>query len=75
MLVRGVVDDEIDNDPNPALLAAMSELDEVAERPVARINAVVIRDVVTVVLAGRRLKRHQPNGGDAEPIQIVEPPQ
>jgi hypothetical protein len=52
MLVRGVVDDEIDNDPYPALLAAMGELDEVAQRPVAGVNAVVVRDVVTVVLAG-----------------------
>ena len=75
MLVRGVVDDEIDDDADAALLAAMGEFDEVAERAVARIDAVIVRDVVAVVPAGRRLERHQPDRGDAEPVQIVQPPQ
>ena len=75
MLIGGVVDDEIDDDADAALPAAMGEFDEVAERAVARIDAVIVGDVVAVVLAGRRLKRHQPDRGDAEPVQIVEPPQ
>ena len=75
MLVGGVVDDEVDDDADAALLAAMGELDEVAERAVARIDAVVVGDVVAVVAAGRGLERHQPDRGDAEPVQIVEPPQ
>ena len=33
----------------PRCLAAVGELDEVAERAVARIDAVIIRDVVAVV--------------------------
>ena len=75
MLVGGVIDDEIDDDANAALLAAMGELDEVAERAVARIDAVIVRDVVAIVLAGRGLKRHQPDRGDAEPVKIIEPAQ
>ena len=75
VLVRGVVDDEVDDDADAALLAAMGEFDEVAERAVARIDAVIVRDVVTVVLAGRGLERHQPDRGDAEPVQIIQPPQ
>ena len=59
----------------PRCSAAMGEFDEVAERAVARIDAVIVRDIVTVVLAGRRLERHQPDRGDAEPVQIIEPPQ
>ena len=58
----------------PRCLAAMSELDEIAERAVARIDAVIVGDVVAVVSAGRRLKRHQPDRRHAEPVQIVEPP-
>ena len=73
MLVRGVIDDEVDDDADAALLAAMGELDEIAERAVARIDAVIVGDVVAVVLAGRGLKRHQPDRGDAEPVQIIEP--
>jgi hypothetical protein len=51
----------------------MGKFDKVAEGPVTGVNAVVVRDVVPVVLARRRLKRHQPDGGDAEPMQIIEP--
>jgi hypothetical protein len=36
-----------------ALLRAVRELDEVAERAVARIDVVVVGDVVAVVAAGR----------------------
>ena len=75
VLVGGVIDDEIDDHADAALLAAMGEFDEVAERAVARIDAVIVRDIVAVVLAGRRLERHQPDRGDAEPVQIVQPPQ
>ncbi len=75
MLVRGVVDDEIDDDANAALLAAMGEFDEVAERAVAGIDAVIVGDVVAVVAARRGLERHQPDRGDAEAVQIIEPPQ
>jgi hypothetical protein len=51
----------------------MRELDEIAERAVARIDRVVVGDVVAVVPAGRFLERHQPDRGDAEPVEVVEP--
>ena len=72
MLVRGVIDDEVDDHADAALLGAVRELDEVAERAVARIDAVVIGDVVAVVPVRRRLERHQPHRGDAEPLQVVQ---
>src|SRR6516164_8938836 len=72
--VRGVIDDEVDDHADAPLLAAMRELDEIAESAITRIDAVIVRDVVAVVLAGRRLKRHQPDRGDAEPVQIIESP-
>ena len=75
MLVGGVVDDEIDDDANAALFAAMGELDEIAERAVAGIDTVVVGDIVAIVAAGRGLERHQPDRGDAEAVQIIEPAQ
>jgi hypothetical protein len=51
MLIRGVIDNEIDNDADAALSAAMSEFDEIAERAVARIDAVIVGNVVAVVSA------------------------
>jgi hypothetical protein len=53
----------------------MGELDEIAERAVTRIDAVIVGDVVAVVLARGGLERHQPDRGDAEALQIIEPPQ
>jgi hypothetical protein len=50
----------------------VSELREVAGRTVARIDVVVVGDVITVVAAGRWLKMHQPYRRDAESLQIVE---
>jgi len=51
MGVRGVIDDKIDDDADTALPAAMGESDEIAERSVARVDAVIVGDVVTVVAA------------------------
>ena len=56
----------------PRCLRAVGEIDEIAERAVARIDAVVVRHVVSVVTMGRRLERHQPNGRDAEAVEIVQ---
>ncbi len=53
----------------------MGEFDKVAQAAVARIDAIIVRDVVAVVLAGRRLERHQPDRGDAEALQIIQPAQ
>src|ERR1700730_16494520 len=74
MGIRGVIDDEIDNDANASLPAAVSEFHEVTERAVSRIDTIMVGDVVTVVLARRRLKRHQPDRGHSQPVQIVEAP-
>src|SRR5437764_1063407 len=72
VLVRGVVDDEVDEHPYAALLRAVSEFDKIANRAVARINAVIIGHVVAVIAMGRDLERHQPDGRDAETMQVVE---
>src|ERR1700743_796933 len=64
MFVGGMVDDEVDDHADAALLAAVRELNEVAESSVAGIDVVIVGDVVTVVAKWRRLKGHQPDGGD-----------
>ena len=72
MLVRGVVHDQIDQNTNAALFCAVGELDEIAERTVARIDIVIVGDVVTIVPARRSLKRHQPDRRHAQSMQIIE---
>ena len=72
MFIGGVVDYQIDEHAHSALFTAMREFDKVAERAVARINAVVVCDIVSVILTGRRLKRHQPDGCDTHSLQIIQ---
>jgi hypothetical protein len=67
-----VVHHQIDEDADAALLGAVGELDEIAERAVTRIDVIVVRDVVAVVAIGRGLERHQPDRRDAEPVQVIQ---
>ena len=57
MFVGRVINDEIDDQANAALFAAMREFDEIAESAVARIDVVVVGDVVAIVAKWRRLKK------------------
>jgi hypothetical protein len=75
MFVGRMIYDEIDDHADAALFAAVRKFDEIPQRAVARVDAVIVGDVVAVILAGRRLERHQPDGGDAKPVKIVKPPQ
>src|SRR5690242_19031782 len=70
-----MVDNKIDDDPNAALLGAVGELDEVAERAVAGIDLVVVGDVIAVIAAGRGLERQQPDRVDAKAVDVIEPAQ
>jgi hypothetical protein len=49
------------------------ELDEVAERAVPAVDAVVVGDVVAVIAVRRRLERSEPERVDAEALEVVEP--
>ena len=72
MLVGGVVHDQVDEDTDTALFAALREFHEIAKRAETRIHAVVVRDVVAAIFAGRWLKRHQPKRRDAHPVEIIK---
>src|SRR4029450_5288223 len=73
VLVRGMINHEVDEDAHAALLGAVGKFDKIAEGAVTRIDAVVIGDVIAVVATGRGLERHQPDRRDAEAVQIVQP--
>ena len=56
----------------PRCFGAVGELDEIAERAVAGIDAVIVGNVVAVIALGGDLERHQPDGRDAQAVQIVQ---
>ena len=73
MLVGRVIDHQINQHAHAALACAVRELDEVPERAEARIDVVVVTDVVAVIQTWRGLEWHQPYRGDAQSVKIVEP--
>src|ERR1700738_5010964 len=74
MLVRRVIHDQVYEHPNATLLCGVSKFDEIAERAVSGVDAVVIRDVVAIIFTRRGLKLHQPYWPHPETVQIIEPP-
>ncbi|MEY4476910.1 MAG: hypothetical protein RJA31_414 [Actinomycetota bacterium] len=72
MLVRGVVDDEVDDNTHATLVGAGEERIEVVHRPVQRVDRGVIGDVVTAITQRRGKERGQPDRVDAQPLEVVE---
>jgi hypothetical protein len=64
VLVGGVVDDQVDHQPDAAVLVLVDQLDEVAEGPQPRVHAVVVGRVVAVVPARGGVDRVEPQAGD-----------
>ena len=71
VLVRAVVDDQLDNNADAARMRRRDKLAKIVERAVSRIDRLVIRDVVAVIAQRRFIKRQQPDCVDAEILDVV----
>ena len=72
VLIRGVVDDQLGDDAQPARVGFAQELPEVLQRAVRLVDAFIVPDVVAVVAQRRGVERLQPDAGDAERLDVVE---
>lgn len=72
MLIGGVVDDELDDDADIALVGGVDEGSEILHRPIIGANIAVVGDVVAVVASRRRKERQKPDGIDAEGCDMIE---
>ncbi len=72
MLVRRVIHHQLGNDAQFAAMRFVEKLAEVIQRAVLRIDVRVVRDVVAVVFERRREKWQQPDGRDAQVLDVVE---
>jgi tetrahydromethanopterin S-methyltransferase subunit A len=73
VLVGGVVHHEVGDDAQAARVGGVEKLLEVLHRPVRRVDAVEVRDVVAVVAKRRGIHRQDPDAVDAELLDVVEP--
>src|SRR5947208_10484697 len=71
VLVRAVIDDQLDNNADAARMRRRDKLAKIVERAVSRIDRLVIRYVVAVVAQRRFIKRQQPDCVDAEILDVV----
>ncbi len=72
MLVRRVVDHQVDHDAQSTLAASLGELHKISQCAEARIYPVVIGNIVAVISAWGRLKGHQPQGRNTDALQVIE---
>ena len=72
VLVGGVVDDQFGNHLEAAPVRLAHEVLGVGARAVLRVHVAVVGDVVAVVAEGRRVEGQQPEGVDAQVLQVVE---
>jgi hypothetical protein len=68
-----VIGDEVDDAVQPAFVGFDRELGEIGHRTQPRVDRAIVGDVVAVVAVGGGLEGHQPEAGDAESREVVEP--
>jgi hypothetical protein len=74
VLVGGVVDHEVHDEPHAASVDGCEQGVELLERAELRVDVLVVADVVPVVGVRRAEDRGQPDHVDAEPFEVVESP-
>ena len=72
MLIGRVVEHEVHDDADAALLRFRDQAFHVRHRAIRRVDAFVVGDVIAIVDHRRRIDRRQPDGTCAERLQIVE---
>ena len=72
VLVRGVVERKVDNNAHIAFVRFRHQVLELLQSAEFRQNRAVVGDVVTAVFEGRIEERRNPQGVDAQPLQVVE---
>jgi hypothetical protein len=72
MLIRGVVRDQVEDDPHAASPRTSDQLVELVEGAEHRLDVAVVSDVVAPITVGRGIHRARPEAVDAEPLEVVE---
>ena len=73
VLVAGVVDHQVHDQPHAARVQLRDQLVELRQRAEQRVDVLVVADVVAVVGLRRGVDRRQPQDVDAEVGQVVQP--
>ena len=67
-----MVEDQLGDYPQTAVMGRLHKVPDIRERPVVGVDAGIVGNVVAVVLQGRRIEREEPNTGDSEVLQVIQ---
>ena len=72
MLIGGVIQHQVQNDADVALVRFSEEVFEIIQRSIFRRDIFIIRNIVAAVPIGRGKMRREPKGIDAEVFEIIQ---
>src|SRR5205823_3379568 len=74
MAIAGVVGNDVKDDLDAPLARLTNQPVDIGKRAECRLDIAVVGDVVAEVGVGRYRDRAQPDGIDAQPLEVIEPP-
>ena len=72
MLIAGVVDDQVGDDPDAPGVGLVQQTAEVVHRPALGMDRVVVADVVAPVTEGGRIEGEQPQAVHPQPLEVIQ---
>ena len=72
VLIRGMVQHQIQNDPDPALPCLGNQVVHVLQRSEDGIDVLIVRDVISIVILRRAEDRREPDCADAKFLKIIQ---
>ena len=73
MIVGTVIDHQIGNQSHPARMDFMNQAFEILNRSKRSVDALIVRDIVTVVAERTWIRRLESDTIDAQLVDIIEP--
>ncbi len=73
MLIRAVVEHQIDNHPQPLVVSQRDKALEIIQVPIIGMNAIKIGNIIAIIPQRRWIHGQQPDAGDPQLFQMIEP--
>ncbi len=73
MLIRGMVEDHIHHDLDPALMCFFHQPVKICQGAKFWVHAAILTDVIPKILIRGRVDGGEPDGIHPQPLQVIEP--
>lgn len=72
MLVGRMIQDQVGDDADVACVGSVNEILELLQRPVVRVHAIIVGNIIAIIFERGSVKRQQLNAGDPHFLEIVQ---